>query len=328
MSIASEEQKGFRELAGAVLRHWRAEIAAVLREVLGSGPALTAVVFHGGGNAASVAAAARGATDVAVILPASEVLRPGVRLPRAGDGTLRKALHFELARLSPLDPDALYFDHAVPPGKAGALAELSLRIIRRSTVDGAVALAHAAGLSVAAIGFAGDARPADWRHFPIDRAAFLRTQWRRWSIPALAALALLLLLALLAAAYARGGERAAQLDDLLFAERGRAAAVEHMEREIRRIDSQSAFLTKQKRSPLLVATLADLSQLLPDNTWISQIGMSGAKVRIQGFSRASAALVGLIERSGRYRNAQFVAPLVQAGNTGAERFDMTFEIRP
>ncbi len=328
MNFGSEQQKGFRELAGEVLRHWRAEIAAVLREARDSGPAPAAIVFRGGENASAIAAAAGDATDIAVSLPASEVLRPGVRLPRAGDGTLRKALHFELARLSPLDPDALYFDHAVPPGRAGAPAEVSLRIIRRRTVDDAVALAHAAGRAVAAIGFEGDPRPADWRHFPIDRAAFLRLQWRRWSIPALAALALLLLLALLAAAYARGGERTAQLEDLLFAERGRASVVERMEREIRQIDSQSAFLTKQKRSPLLVATLADLSQLLPDNTWISQIGMSGAKVRLQGFSRASASLVGLIERSGRYRNAQFVAPLVQAGNSGAERFDMTFEARP
>lgn len=349
--------RSFRELAGDVLASWRGHFAEIARELRQQvlRPAQSpltlvysadhiAVLRHEGDAQFELGRVPRdefaamalqrllegnvSGRDAALVLPAFDVLRPSVRMPRANSATLRKALEYELPRLAPLEPSELYFDHAVPPGKNGAMTDIQLRIIRRASVDDAVAQAHAAGLSVSAIGFEGDGRAADWLSFPVDRPAYARAQLRRWATPLLAALAVLLFIVFLTTAYARGEASTDAAEDLVMQERARAAGVEKIEREIRMIDKQTVFLARQKQSPLLVAIIADLTRLLPDNTWISEIAVNGRKVRIQGFSHASSSLVALIERSQRFEHAQFVAPLTQSGPDGTERFDLTFEVKP
>src|SRR6185437_7788672 len=111
-----------------------------------------------------------GRRDGVLSLSSGDVLRPSVRLPRASAQTLRRALGYEIERLSPISPDAIYFDFAITGrDPASNTVEVELRIIRRDIVDAAVALAHAAGLTVSAIRFEDDPRPADWRVFPVDR---------------------------------------------------------------------------------------------------------------------------------------------------------------
>jgi general secretion pathway protein L len=267
-------------------------------------------------------------TDIVLRLPQSEVLRANVWLPQARAWTLRKALHFELERLSPVPPDQLYFDfEPVARDKATHRVELALRILRRTLVDQAAATAAAAGLHVASVGFAGDPRPGDWQQFPVDRPAFLRLLWQRWNVPALGALALLLAFTALLAWYARNADAQDQLADQIALEQRRAAIVALIERDIARTNDQIGFLARQKQAPLTVSVLAEVTQTMPDGTWLDEIEISKGRVHIRGYSHAAADLLGAIDRSGFFANAQFGAPLVRNPNGNVEQFDINFDIR-
>ena len=354
---ASEKPGRSRDALAQLLQDWRAEWrllaragAASLRRDAGvqsivDFTAAEIVVSRGGGGVeteiarlpggipeahalAMAFARAQLSTDIVLRLPQSEVLRANVWLPQARPWTLRKALHFELERLSPVPPDQLYFDfETVDRDKATNRVELSLRILRRALVDQAAATASAAGLHIAAIAFSGDARQADWQQFPVDRPAFFRLLWQRWNVPALGGLALLLAFAALLAWYARNADAQDQLSDQIALEQRRAAIVTLIERDIARTDRQIGFLARQKQAPLTVAILSEVSETLPDGTWLDEIEIGQDRVHIRGYSHAAADLLGAIDRSGYFADAQFGAPLVRNPNGNVEQFDINFDVR-
>jgi general secretion pathway protein L len=276
---------------------------------------------------ASSDAVPRGARDVSIILPAAQVLRPHLQLPTASQATLRKAAFYELERLSPIESDQVYFDivvHEVPGQKKKA--DIELRIIKKTTVDRAVALAREAELSVGAIGFEGDAREADRNHFPVDTAASLRLRWRRNSILLLAGLAGAIFLLLLLAAYWRGSAQGDFLSDQAQAASQRAAVVHHIKRDIRDTRAQIEFPLAQKRAPAVIQILSEVTQILPTGTWLTEFAFNDNKVHVQGFSNAPSDLIGLIDKSPFFSNAQFESSL-QSAQDNAEHFDLSFELK-
>lgn len=272
-------------------------------------------------------AAQTGRRDAVLLLSSDNLLRPSVRLPRASQQTLRRALAYEIERLSPISPDAVYFDFAITGrDQAANTVEIELRIIRRDIVDAAVALCHAANLSVSAIRFEDDGRPADWRVFPVDPSGFLRAQARNRGPALLAGSAAVLLIAILLALYLRGAAVADDLTDQVSTEGVHAAEIERLRHRIDRTATQFAFLEKQRRAPSFVAVLNDVTRMLPDGTWITEFDLTANRIRIEGYSHAASDLIAVFDRSGRFTNAQFAAPVTQGSVAGVERFDLTIEL--
>jgi hypothetical protein len=263
MSTFSESVGQFRGAAGELIAEWRDELVHWTRELLssplmrggeavlldfGAGEVKIGVVDAGkvesigrtlgaNENAAreisSLLAGServpRGTTDVMIQLPLEEVLRRRFELPAARRSTLARAVPFELERLSPIEPDRLYYDFVVlQSAKTKKQAELEIRIVKRSTVDSAIALAREAGLRVGAIRFAEDAREANWRSFPVDRVAWLKLKWRQWNVLALAGAAIVLAMAVIFAAYLRGASAADELSSELDVASNRAAIVQRV----------------------------------------------------------------------------------------------------
>jgi len=331
-----------------LFRAWRAEWAAAAREhaFWRDDPESTFVEFAGDGavisrgNAQGEAEIARvtdvtelgfvlrGQKDVVLRLPQSEVLRANVWLPKAKPATLRQALHFELERLSPVDPGQLYFDFvAVGRDKATNRVELALRIVRRAVVDEALRLCHGAGLAVSGVAFAGEARMADAEQFPVDKPAYYRFLWRKWNLAALGGLALLLAFAALLAWYGRNQAAQDQLTDQILVEQRRAAIVSRIQDDIAKTQTRIAFASHQKQAPLFVATLSELARLMPDGTWLNEIEINGARVHIRGYSHGAADLIALIDRDPLFANAQFGAPLIRNPTGNVEQFDMLFDLK-
>jgi general secretion pathway protein L len=274
----------------------------------------------------ALAERAGSAEGITLRLPAEAVLRPRLTLPYAGRDAMLGALGFEIERISPVPPQELYYDYTIA-SRTQNLADLELRLVKRHMLDGHLAACHAAGLTVAAIAFEGDPRMADWRSFPIDRSARIRVLLQRYRRIGIIGLAALLLIAVLIGAYER---QSAALDAAISAsvEAGqRAARVEKLKHTITLASTDLGYAAAQKQSPLLVSVLAELTQILPDGTSVNEMTFDGKTVRITGLSGAAADLIGLIDRSPKFRSARFEAPLVhdQAGNT--DRFDLSFQLR-
>jgi Tfp pilus assembly protein PilN len=75
----------------------------------------------------------------------------------------------------------------------------------------------------------------------------------------------------------------------------------------------------QDRSATLV--LESLAGLMPDTTFLVSIDMAGDRLVAAGQSADANALIGLLERSGRFSDVRFIAPTTR-DSAGAERFQV------
>jgi general secretion pathway protein L len=265
--------------------------------------------------------------DVTLRISSSLALRPQIKLPSASKRMLKGALSFELERLTPIDPAALYFDFIVHSREPETnLAQVTLRVVRRAVLDEAVLVCHSAGALIGNIGFSGDAQEGDWASYPIDRPAFLRAQWRRFGNLALMGAASILFVAVIIAGYARGSSANDALSDQVADATTRAAIVERMEHRIETANTQISRLVTQRQGPLFIESLAALSRLLPDGTWLTELHLEGNKLRADGYSKNASALIGIVDRSGTFANAQFSSPLVRNPADGTDRFELTFDV--
>ncbi|MDE2184067.1 MAG: PilN domain-containing protein [Alphaproteobacteria bacterium] len=352
----SSGHSDLRAVAVTLLAEWRAELAVVLREKfagrlrddrqhlcidMGADEIVLARVNAGGEQVIARApraachdtiaatpqarTALNGTRNVVLRFPRSSVLHLDLELPAASGATLRQAAAFELERLCPIRPDQLYFDCASV--RSGRVARVGLRAVMRAEVDKAVALCRASGLGVGSIRFEGDPRAADPRVFPIDRNAFLRLWWLRYGAFALGVAAIVLLAALLTGIYLRGAAEDDQLMTQLVSMDEQVAAVHRMQRDVRDLRTQIEFPAAQKRAPLLLDVLAQVTDALPDGTWLTELQIKGGKAHISGLSKSPSDLIGAIGRRPLFSNAQFGAPLEGAQN-GTERFDLSFDVKP
>ncbi len=321
MSASGETKSASAEIFAA----WRSELSAAAGDVFAGDRSEVLAHYVEGRIVVSGPADAR--RDAVLVLPPDGMLEPVLRLPSASHAVLRSALNYELEKLSPIPPEQVYFDFRVTGrDHATKSAEIALRIIRRDIVDDALRQCRAAGLAIGTIRFGSDPCPADRRHFPVDRKAWLLGLWRRQSVALLGGAVLALLLAVLLAAYLRGASTLDALTDELLDAGAHASRAEQLQQRIARASTQLAFLSEQKRAPLFAATLAEVTRTLPDGSWLTELDLSGGKIRIEGYSPAAADLIAVFDRSGRFANAQFAAPVTQGPQPGIERFDLTFEI--
>jgi general secretion pathway protein L len=354
-----DEELTLQDVVGIVLRNWRDELGQLAREKFASfgGQHRSQTVLHINASEILVCQTANGVSediaqlprhdgndrlhlgelsrvvarfelskDVIVVLPQDSVLRPRLTMPYARRTALASALRYEIERLSPIEPTELYYDFATSGKPNAGMAELELRIVRKALVDESAQLCHGAGLEIAGFYFENDDRPVDWQSFPVDRYAVLRSLARRFGIAVLGCLAAILLIAFLLAAFARETSATNALADAVADAGMQAARVERLQQTIDRTTADLTLATRQKQSPLFIGVLAELTQIIPDNTWITELTMDGSKIRIQGASSAASDLIGLVDHSRQFSNAQFEAPLVHDATTKMDRFDLSFSV--
>jgi general secretion pathway protein L len=64
----------------------------------------------------------------------------------------------------------------------------------------------------------------------------------------------------------------------------------------------------------------ELTALLPDSAWLTELRMEKGEVTISGFARSSAALLESMETSAAFEKAAFVAPVMKPPGESLERF--------
>lgn len=93
------------------------------------------------------------------------------------------------------------------------------------------------------------------------------------------------------------------------------------------VTAQDRILSHKHDSPFVVLVLEDLSRLLPDHTYLTEMRIEGSKLQIVGTTQEAPALVGLLERSGRFKQVSFFAPTTRALDL-RDRFHIEATIQP
>ena len=268
------------------------------------------------------------ADPVILSLAPGEALQRTLTLPLAAERNLDGILKHEVARQSPIEADAIYFDYRVTQrDPASGTLGVGLRILRREGVDALAGLCRDAGITLSAIEFIGDATHADGGNLPSDPRANRELRLHPRIVPVLGLSVLLLALAFVWAMFLRGEMIQGQLSDKIDDARTRAGTVERLERDLKAADRQVAFLSGEKRSPAAVAVLAAVTRLLPDGSWLNEFELNGDEVRIHGFSDSAASLIAKFDSSPDFGDAQFRSPLMQGAVPGTQRFDISLKLK-
>ena len=260
--------------------------------------------------------------DVVLQVDRTLVLTRAIAVAKAPRTVLRKLLGYEVERLAPVPGSDVYFDFV---RKKDSMPQVSVRIVERAPLNRAIDALHQVGLRVGRIVLEGEIIDADPGVFPVDRGARLRRLWRTFGTLALATLAAILLFA-----WALAWElRQEFANDALAAQRSslsmQASEIALRERRMADARAQLSWLEQERQQHLFGVTLATLTRLLPQDSWLRELSFDGSEFHASGFAKNATALIGAIDQSGEFAGAQFAAPVVHDASMDADRFELTFQ---
>jgi general secretion pathway protein L len=264
---------------------------------------------------------ARRSAEIVLELPPDRVLRREVSLPLAARENLREVLSFEMDRHTPFQAEEVAYDHRIVRTDAAAKrVAVELAVVPRAFFDRAVALANALGAPPDRISIEGN--DGEFNFMPS-----LDHEGKRFGSRLVLVLALLTFVLALIAIYLPLHMRYATLAELEreLAE-GRTAAVEldALRKRANAALERTRFLVDQRRaSPTVVALLDEVTERLPDSTWLTQLGVHGNQIALAGFSPAAASLVAGLEDSPLLSDVHFASPVTVDPRVGLERFNLS-----
>jgi len=265
-----------------------------------------------------------------ICLSEESALRRMIALPLAAANNLAQVVFFELDRLTPFKRDDIYFAYRLLKRDAEARQLLvELTVVPRTVVAEALQTAAALGLTVGAVCVGGtdDAAAPSPNVLPeSERRKSRRIAGR--ALAALAALTALLGITALAIPFAQVQREADALSQEVAEAKQKADASLRLQTDIDAAAQDNRSLVERKRRRVSVSeVLRSLTELLPDDTWLLSLEISGSEVRISGYASSATEVLGIIDRSGAFSNAAFRASVTQDTRLNREQFNIAAQIR-
>jgi general secretion pathway protein L len=264
-------------------------------------------------------------------LPQDRALRRIVDLPLAAEENLAEVLRFEMARLTPFRAEQVYFAGRVLGRDAQARSlRVELTVVRRTAVDRLLERAGALGASPRRAVLAGE-HPRSGALLDLAPDGDTPPGRASWGAPSLmlAGLAACLALTIVFLPLERRLSRAEAMAELVAGARAEAASVQEIGAEIDRVRAEHRFAFERRdEAPAVLAILNDLTERLPDDTWLLQLELREGELQISGYSPAASSLIGVVEGSPLFQNVRFRSPVTRDTRVGAEQFNLSAELVP
>jgi len=265
-------------------------------------------------------------------IAAARALRREFTLPVAAENNLRQVLAFEMDRQTPFKADQVYFDYRLGEREAAARnLQVELIVVPRAPLDADLAKLAAGSLELDGVDC--------WREgpgsgrlglnlLPADRRPRRVNARLRLNLGLAAAAIVLLFTAMLLSLGNREAALAAMSEQVEKAQNA-AKQVGALRKTLQDSISAANFLNRRKREmPTMVQMLADLTDRLPDDTYLERIAVDEkAKIDVQGLSDNTAKLTERLRESTVLENPSFQGNIQQDPRTHKDRFNMTLEFR-
>jgi general secretion pathway protein L len=272
-----------------------------------------------------LASARRGRARVLIELPAEQVIARTVTFPAQVRANLAQVVGYEIDRVTPFRADQVCFDFRLREGAPRAeKIEVELAVCRRDLIQGWIERLRGAGAQVEQVTW-----PNAW-----PKADLLPREERpRRSSPALALDKLLLLLvvglvaaSLISVLWQKDWVLEGREEEARGLKKG-AEEVFELRTAIERARQGSlAVLEAKSEQPRMIDLLRELTERLPDDTWVQNLDYRDGEVQIRGESSQAAALISLLEQAPGFTDVAFRSPVVQVATTGQERFHIAFKL--
>jgi general secretion pathway protein L len=259
----------------------------------------------------------------------TDVLAKTVTLPIAAERQVHEALAFQMDQETPFTPDEIYWSHFITERdrQSGRLSVRLLLVPRQSLAALLRALDHVGIVpNRAEIGNGPDQGHA----LPLDGDGWSLTGAQRSGLHWLvAACCLLLVLGTIATPFVWQAISLTNLDREISTARVKAAEAEKLYGELGRL-SGTVDLVERERDKVgrPLATVATLTRLLPDDTYLTELTFQQRKITLSGTSAVAARLIGALSEGEGLQSVAFAAPVTRLEAIRAELFTITAEIAP
>ena len=261
----------------------------------------------------------------AVILRlATAPLECEVTLPLAAEPALQRVLAAEMDRLTPFAAADLFWTASVAAREpAQARLRVILSLVPRSSLQSLLGVLERLGVAPAAL----EATHSDGaiRHIP------LRPSGRqRRVVPIMGGCAAALLVGgAIAVPFLSQARQAAELRREAGALQPRVERAQALRRRLatRPVEAADA-LTEKRRVGDAMQVLATLTDLLPDDTFVTRLALRQRKLTISGQSAAAAGLITILSSGPRFRDPAFAAPVVRDPASRIDTFSLNADVAP
>jgi general secretion pathway protein L len=259
----------------------------------------------------------------------SDVLAKTVTLPIAAERQVREALAFQMDQETPFTPDEIYWSHFIAERDRQA-ERLSVRLLLVPRESLRVLLGALDRLGVVPNRAEIADGPDQGQSLPLGSDGDpLNGGNRRPLLWPAAAVCLLLALGTIATPFIRQAISMASIEDEIEAQRATAAEVEKLRKELDRLSGTIQLVESERdKAGRPIATLATLTRLLPDDTYLTELTEQQRKVTLSGSSAGAARLIGALSAGDGLRNVAFAAPVTRLETTRTEVFTIAAEVAP
>ncbi|MFG1362504.1 PilN domain-containing protein [Xanthobacter versatilis] len=273
-----------------------------------------------------IAAALKGREVELALDPGRFLFRP-LELPRGAAAFLDGIVRSQIDRLTPWSASEAAYGFTAPEDAPDERLALTVAATARTRLSSLLERlkAQGAGAILVTTQAEGTGSPIRVLDHAASGAVSGMAGVRRVLLAVLGGAAAAALLALAVSGLV-GGNLDAELDDItqrIAAQRRALVAA----RDGQGGTAVLAALERRKREvPASVLVLEALSQVLPDDTYVTELQMEGDRVEVTGVSREAAALIRLLEQSRQFAEATFVAPTTRAPGEAGERFQISARV--
>ena len=267
-------------------------------------------------------------------LPRELVTIQDDELPLAAAENLTDVVGFEMDRLTPFRQDEVYF-HARVSGRDDEQQKLTVALTAspRARVDRLLERARRWGFAVDRVDVAAGAVSPGKSSvlkginlLPTSASGATELIGRTVTVGLLVAIVVLGGLAI-SVPLDRKERFAEALSQEVLLARKKLAAVRNLTDEIQALEASNRYVADVREStPLVSRILDDVTRLLPDDTWLSQLRLVENRLEVTGYSRDAAQLIGIFDESTRFAEPKFRSPVTRDQRSGVERFSLTLKL--
>jgi len=271
----------------------------------------------------------RGRADATIRLSGDKVLQKLIRLPLATEENLREVVGFEMNRHTPFKAGDVFYDYRIVERDDQAQQiSVELAVAPKAEIEGVIKATRDVGLHAVSIEVAGDDAAQDqlFNLLPGDQAKGQARLGGRLSF-ILAMLALLLGALAVYIPIDRESREATRMLSRVAAAKAEANLAADLRDEINKTIEAGGFLAgKKHQTPANIELLAELTRLLPDDTSLLHFQRRDSSISMAGFSASASDLIGIIEQSPYFQDAEFRSIVSQDLEDGLERFQLSATI--
>ena len=262
-----------------------------------------------------------------LLLDEEAVLSKEIMLPAAAESNLLQVLTFEMDRQTPFRAQEVYFDWKIRErsSDSGQL-RLDIFIVPRRQVDSILHSLAARKLAPAGIDIAGKDKTLGLNLLPAEQRVRVVNRKARMNF-ALAGVAILLLALVMTQSLYLRAHQVTELEAAIAEVQDEARRVQRIREQIEDSSEAANFLTvRRDSSPLAIEILADVTRILPDDTYLDRLVIGQATVQMQGKSQNAQQLIERVNESGLLDGASFRGSTRLDARSGLEIFEVNANI--